>query len=117
MPSIDEHYAKYLHNKKLLGLDDFRDVFADWFITVLFYGALHLVEHELAKHGLHSEHHTDRRKKVYNEPSLKKVHTEYKSLYDMSLDTRYDCINLTVQDIEEAEKWFDKIEAHLSTNA
>jgi len=84
MPSADQHSEKYLHNKKLLSIAGFRSEFADWFITALFYGTVHLVECELEKHSHHSKDHGDRRNWVAKLPAFAGIRAEYTLLDNQS---------------------------------
>ena len=115
MPSADQHSEKYLHNKKLLSIAGFRSGFADWFITALFYGAVHLVECELEKHGHHSKDHSDRRNWVAKWPAFEGIRAEYTLLDNQSRRARYKCVKLLETDVKDAEEYFEKIEAHLTT--
>jgi len=115
MPLTDKHNEKYVHNKRLLNNSNFRNAFSDWFVTVLFYGAVHLVERELTAYNHHSKTHNDRRMWVARTPSLKEVSAAYESLYIQSRRARYECVKMTSQDVEKAEELFEKIETHLNT--
>jgi len=119
MPSADEHYKKYLHNKKLRSADVFSKgiMFADWVIVIMFYEAVHLIERELAKQPLqpfHSKDHAVRMGWVTRTASLNKISKAYAALYMQSRRARYDCVNFTDQDVLGLEAQFVFIENHLN---
>ena len=115
MPSTCEHKEQYLHNKRLIESAGFRCNFADWFITALFYGAIHLVECELAQKGdgWHTTNHDMRRNAIAREQTLKPVLSAYITLHNESVRARYGCVAFTPQDLKTAEEKFKEIETHL----
>ena len=117
MPSTDKHREQYLHNKKLLTDDVFNDEgkFTDWYITIIFYSAVHLVEQEIAKHNIDPGSHETRFKWMNRNTSLRTVSNEYNILYWESRRARYDCVKFTKKDIESIKSNLEKIEALLAT--
>ena len=119
MPSADEHQENYLHNKKLLNSELFRQEgeYSDWFVTILFYEAVHLIERELAKHSLmpfHSSDHNVRMGWVSKTAWLNKIIAEYSTLYNQSIRARYKCAKFSSQDVAGLEQKFYVIENHLN---
>ena len=115
MPSTDKHREQYLHNKNLLTDDVFSDGddFTDWYITVIFYSAVHLVEQEISKHNIDPGSHEARFKWMNRDTSLKMVSNEYNILYWASRRARYDCVTFTKKDVESIRSNFEKIESLL----
>jgi len=116
MPSFDKHQTQYLHNKKLLNLDAFSETgdYKDWYITILFYSAVHLVDTEFSKTGYHPTTHEKRNKNIITLSQLKEISSAYVALYVQSRRSRYDCVKITKEDIEKAKEYFEKIETHLN---
>lgn len=117
MPSADEHYNQYLHNMKMLNSDIFKgDEFADWLVTVLFYGAVHLVECEISKvHGMHAKNHDVRFGWVSRTEPLKNVCSEYSFLYFQSRRSRYECVKFSPGDLRIIKNNFTAIEKLLDS--
>lgn len=116
MPSEDKHKFQYEHNKKMLSTDLMNvdnTAYRDWYITVLFYGAIHLVEECLSKNSLHSKNHEDRIKRITRIDSLRSIAQEYNTLYMQSRRARYDCVKFTINDLKESEACLEKIESVL----
>ena len=117
MPSTDKHRKQYLHNKNLLTDDVFNNggKFTDWYITVIFYSAVHLVEQEIAKQNIDPGSHDARFKWMNRDSSLKTISNEYNILYWASRRARYDCVTFTKKDVESKKSNLEKIEALLTT--
>jgi hypothetical protein len=94
VPSRSQHLAKAETNQRLsLALQSGPNL--DWSATVLFYAALHLVEAVLAPH-VHSVNHTARFGHVRNHPHLHPIFFHYRELYNVSLQSRYECEALSL---------------------
>ncbi len=107
MGTTTDHKDKAEHNQKFLGSID-RKVFPDWFVTVCFYKALHLVEMVFAKDGKHSDNHRDRH------DALKREHPdiwlEYLPIYTQSRRARYKVRSINQQTVEYVLGRLAKIE-------
>jgi len=81
-----DHKDKAKHNQEFLDTID-RAAYPDWFVTVCFYKALHVVESLFAQKGMHSNNHRDRH------DCLKRQHADiwqqYFPLYTQSRRARY----------------------------
>ena len=86
MPSADEHQRQADHNVQFLQTID-QDDFIDWFATVAFYAAVHLIEKLRAVRGEHSVDHVDRNTFVIDHHPT--IHVYYRDLYNLSRTARY----------------------------
>jgi len=116
MPSADKHQNQHLHNMKLLDSETFSmsDEFSDWFVTILFYGALHLIEREIAKAQYRIDNHTERLKWVSRTVPLNRIKDDFNVLYFQSRRARYDCARFKPKDIEGLKKHYSNIEKLLN---
>jgi hypothetical protein len=112
MPSAGKHYRQYLHNMDFLNTDVFNDSneYTDWYVTAVFYCAVHLVERELAKTGYHLKNHTSRANFVMMASNLKPISCEYNFLYNESRRARYDCVKFSPQDLTTIKEKYEIIE-------
>lgn len=93
MPKDYEHREKYEHNRKFANdcqVFSIGDEYDDWYITVMFYCAVHLTEAVLAKTGMHCDHSAReeairQNTKVFQPDFL----PTYKELYSLSIKARY----------------------------
>lgn len=88
MSSQAEHVAKAEHNESFL--DEIGNPFFDWVVTGSFYTALHYVDAYFAKSNVHPINHSDRNPKVATDPVLTAIWSQYRALYDDSIDARYE---------------------------
>lgn len=61
----------------------------DWYCIAQFYRAVHLVESGLARGGVHSKFHEERKAHITRHPRLIKVYDEYHALKNLSELARY----------------------------
>ncbi|SHK16167.1 hypothetical protein [Paramaledivibacter caminithermalis] len=114
MPKDIEHFKKYESNKRLLKSNIFKieeTPYLDWFITITFYGALHLVEkklHELT--GKDSRNHQERKINILKTRQLLPISAQYQTLYNQSMRARYDCCEFTIGDAKKAIELLNEIE-------
>lgn len=114
MPTKDDHFNKYKNNKKLLKSDIF-DIesckYLDWVVTIVFYGALHLVEKRLDElKSIHSKDHRERKTNILTTRELLPISAQYHTLYIQSMRARYDNCSFTKDDVKRAFDLFKDIE-------
>jgi hypothetical protein len=113
------HNSQYKHNREILNADIFKPestTFGDWYITIMFYGAMHLVEEHLAKTNFHSESHEIRNNAVLRVVPLKNVAGAYFTLYNQSRRARYKCVSFSQNDLKRLENCLHEIEDELIRN-
>ncbi len=103
MPDARQHLKQAQHNKCFLQSISDPKAYADWFVTVCFYQAVHFIDAFLATRRIHPEDH-DRRfrelRKLRREfVEFKAVLSHYKDLFDLSQDARYRCTRITEEDM------------------
>ena len=81
-----QHKAKAEHHRRFLA--SISDEFPDWLCTVAFYTAVELIEMALAERNFHSKSHEDRKRFV--NLHLQRIFKAYHTLYNASLDVRYE---------------------------
>ena len=115
VPTLDEHKNKYKQNKELLNneLNITTCSNYDWIVIVVFYSALHLVEGELARQGLHTYKHDNRMGLVNKYNSFVKIRAIYKYLYDRSIVARYHATNSTNAVAKKCLKHLSDIEKEI----
>jgi hypothetical protein len=119
MPSLADHQAKCMHNRKFRKSEVFANngEFADWLVVVMFYESMHLVEQELSKHNLHFNSHGKRNMAVSSIASLKNISVDYLTLLNQSRRARYFFYKFTPKDVEGLKEAFARIENTLSPPA
>ncbi len=98
VPKISEHKKKYLENKDIAEnvLDISIEGHRNWIATICFYAALHVIDMQLAKDGIHSKTHLEREKQIAENSRIsQKVNLEYKHLRSMSRVARYDAESIS----------------------
>jgi len=118
MPTANEHYDKYCHNKNLLSSELFDPNKAknhDWAITISFYSALHIVEKKCAELGQthHFKGHLERNNFVLRVKDFKPIAAKYHTLYNQSRRARYDCVDFSKDDVKEVFNLLSDIEHEL----
>lgn len=108
-----DHSEKADHNQKFLSSIDQKE-FPDWFVTVAFYKALHLIEKLFAAHGRHSDNHRDRHDNLKRD--WQDIWREYRPLYTLSRRARYkvrsislDSLNYAARRLENVDKLVAKL--------
>jgi len=118
MPSEQRHKVQVDRNAKLLdelGKAQLSCPYNEWKIVILFYGALHFFQRYLALYGgrnnipQHTETHYDLEQFMKSDFKFKNILIAYQSLYNLSRNARYDCIDMTKEDLEYAEQTYDEI--------
>lgn len=112
MPSVAQHRRQLMHNRKvrllltrLAGNRTASPTFHvhDWIVTLLFYQAVHAVESYLVRHYRKSSgDHRERKQRVHS--TLPAVYSHYKDLFDLSIEARYGCVQLTDAQLSQARK-------------
>ena len=116
MPTVDEHKKKYNINKQLLTNELKLDKCTcyDWISVVAFYSALHLIEGELAKGGIHSPDHSFRRRTIDMISNYSNVRRQFKVLYDRSRIARYGPLVVDKGKAEHALQCLEQIEKEIT---
>ncbi len=97
MAEKDEHLKKAADNEKFLKYIEKSDIdFPDWYVTCLYYIAIHYLEAYLAIHNIHPTKNSERTPKV-DQFFNKKTWFKYRLLKDVSEQSRYDItpVNIT----------------------
>ncbi|MEJ5226830.1 hypothetical protein [Thermodesulfovibrio sp.] len=91
--------------------------YPDWAVTGLFYSALHLVEAFLAKKGIHPEDHKTRLSFIERVKDLKPVFSNYRALYDCSVNARYRMYKFSSEEVQNIyENYFLPLKKLLKDN-
>lgn len=113
MPNKDKHIKQYKCNLSLFNLKTFNindTKYSDWFMTVAFYAAVHLIESELAEIPFDSRTHEDRENAMLKLNTLKDVVSQYTALRNQSRLARYKCKRFPKKDLADAFKHLKTIE-------
>lgn len=97
MATEKEHIRKATYNEKFY--KEIVERYPDWAVTGLFYSALHLVEAFLAKKNIHPEDHKTRLSLVAKVKELKPLFSQYRALYDCSVNARYRMYNFSSEEV------------------
>lgn len=117
MPEANKHQKQYDSNIKLLQSPVFnidKTKHSDWFITIVFYSAIHIIEKELSSISQHPQNHKERDNLIRVSPKLKRIHSQYIALQNQSRLARYACHKFIKKDIEYALKYLKEIEQTIS---
>jgi hypothetical protein len=90
----DEHKDKAEQNEQLAATFPVSVCGTEWAITAIFYAALHYVDAYFALQGRSYIGHASRNKQVSLDPALCVISDEYKNLYNLSRDARYEVMRL-----------------------
>jgi len=75
----------------------------NWIVTVRFYTYLHYVEQRLQEYDYNSRSHDNRKENIRNCKNIdNKARKLYRRLEDMSRDARYECVEMTEEDVEKS---------------
>lgn len=119
MPIEAAHQLQGNHNIDFIAeplLNDPSSRYLDWFVTICFYAALHLIEVKLAQYGYHPSKHIVRNRLVQTvlNPKYPGVWDEYYLLEEKSRRARYDCVPISTTDAAEAMTRLSEIKRILS---
>ena len=104
MPTVKEHIRKAEYNEKFF--DDIRDNYPDWAITGLFYSALHYVDAYLKSKQISVEDHKTRSWFINTTKQLKSIYSEYRAMYDYSVNARYKMWIVNEESLDDIYKTF-----------
>ncbi len=108
MGTAATHSQQAIHNQRFLNSID-RLAFPDWYVTVAFYKAVHLVEGLLVRKGHPTGSHVQRN------TALKRlfpaVWTQYRPLYNQSRVARYFCVPIPPGKVSQAETRLRAVES------
>jgi hypothetical protein len=102
-----DHTEKASDNQRFLDSINQKE-FPDWYVTVAFYKALHLVEKLFAAQGCHSNNHRDRHDNLKRH--WQDIWREYRPLYTLSRRARYKVRSISPESLEYAIGRMKKIE-------
>ena len=95
MPALNQHLPLAESNEGFAeSIAELPNRFPDWEITVLFYSALHYADAFLATQDIHPRSHDSRIRSIR---SLISVWEDYRDLYQLSLDARYNAVSFTAE--------------------
>jgi hypothetical protein len=118
MPNSAQHQAKIQHNQNFLKqfvTQNNVTMFPDWAIVVIFYIAVHYIELYMwtyQKKNLTS--HNQRNQALINDNNLFPMYQDYSRLYDLSRDARYNCVQYTDIDVNNAFQRLQVIEQKIN---
>lgn len=105
MPSIPQHRSKAEHNEAFLRLLDPAKGFRSWYVTGLFYAALHRMDALLHHRGCsdfacdsHGKRWAEIRHRLSHERPLRHY---YRQMYDDSIAARYSVRQFTIAEVNE----------------
>jgi hypothetical protein len=119
MPAAVQHLTQAQHNESFadsLGIDE--TPYLDWYVTVLFYGALHRVQALLHLRGLSDEEtdlHSKRDNILAQEDDVWGLRENYRQLKDDSEDARYGAASLTLDQVKQIRtEFYDRVKERVS---
>ena len=112
MPLQAEHISKADRNEAF-AVTVSKTAYLDWAVTIIFYSALHYVDAVLAVSGIHPDNHAQRGAAIGTNATLRVVRGEYRILETLSQNARYRSMRIDGGDLQEAQKNFDTLKAHL----
>ena len=93
MPDLNQHLSLAESNERFAeSIAALPTRFPDWEITALFYSALHYVDAFLSTQNIHPRNHDSRIRSIR---SFIRAWDDYRDLYNLSLDTRYNMASFT----------------------
>lgn len=111
----EQHLNRAAHNRRFV--ESARTLPGDyrgWQVTAVFYAAVHLLQAYLAaKTRFYPQTHQERDQLVISLPALRPIHDHYSELKRVSVSSRYGCLPVSDQDLQDALAEFDAIERHL----
>ena len=101
MARESEHTRQAERNQQFLdGLDSAE--YPDWFVTVAFYKAVHLVEALLVRHRHETGNHLNRNNALRDH--FEDIWRDYAPLYRLSRVARYWCLPMHSDDVEQSRR-------------
>ena len=112
MATKEQHLQQVAQNEslaqKLSDLDEF-----GWALTLLFYGAVHLLSAYFVQRGLRYTTHAARELAMRRERQLEQVSRHYDELKRESEYARYDCKVITRADFERSRIRYGRLQGHM----
>lgn len=112
MPTKEEHLETAIQNEKLadaLASTTFRE----WVVTAYFYAALRYAHAVLAVYGQHPQSHEAAAPLVRQNPVLRKVWAEYRSLQTASRNARYYCTKISLDHLVDVQNDFNSLKTYI----
>ena len=115
MPNPSDHKDKADKNQEFSQtIAEEHSEYNDWIITAKFYSALHYVDKVLVEEGYKTENHGERFEKIEQARNIPpRVRSLYSTLYDLSEQARYKCIELQQGQVNSADKALTEIKKEL----
>ncbi len=111
MAGRSEHLAQVAHNERFLGTVD-PGLFPDWYGTIIFYTAVHLVEAMFARFDDHSQSHPERNSSL--RLHYPEIWRHFRPLYDFSMTARYQTNARTMPDAVKFRESLARIRAMIA---
>lgn len=92
------HKNKTLANSKLLKQEQYRD----WRIVLIYYSALHYIDSTYANVNFHPHTHNERKEGFSRFKGYDDIIDDYDNLEMLSRKSRYNCVTLSNQEVEDA---------------
>ena len=115
MATSSEHVSKAQANESFADQIDTNSsaVAISWIVTIIFYAAVHYVQAYFASLGRKHILHKARSSDIQRDSRIAVMYNDYRDLYDISRDARYDCGTLAPGHIKFAKERLEKIKADL----
>lgn len=115
MPSSTVHDAKKHHNYNVCQyLGRVPDTHADWEVVTLFYSALHYVDSFLASDQNIEFVRNHYRRKQYIRSHMPIIERNYRLLYHLSTDARYEDLTIGNRELTKAKSYYGHIKFRLT---
>lgn len=103
MPTKDKHIQQYKKNKTLANTDTLKkEEYKDWRIVIIYYSALHYIDSSYADANIHPLTHV-KRKEIFEKLSgYDEILDDYDNLEMLSRKSRYNCVNISDREVEDA---------------
>jgi hypothetical protein len=107
-----QHLQKAEENERFAAtLDTNSPVGVEWAITIKFYVALHYIRAYLASIGQNYFRQESRGDAIQRDSKICNAYDDYRELYDIARDARYDFCNLTKGHLKFADDCLNEIKA------
>ncbi|NUM49185.1 MAG: hypothetical protein HUU38_31175 [Anaerolineales bacterium] len=117
MPDLLTHQHQVTHNRTVAAyLEQAGVEHLDWVVTVLFYTAMHLMDQVLyARQKLNPRNHQQRHAAIANTPELVPLYADYRELEHQSRESRYECVQFSIKEVESLKARLMGIEQTVNT--
>ena len=90
-------------------MDPSRGDHRNWIVTIRFYSFLHYTEQRLTAEKYDSDNHKERMDNIQRCPALEDyLYNIYRSLYDLSRDSRYECERMNEEEVTKSEERLER---------